>query len=557
MSGNSIVQVNVSLTVAPTPATLQQTGAFISQGGTNTSPWTASLLTQLSDLSPILNGAKSIASMSISGGIVAVTTTTPHGYTISDTLELTISGVTPSDYNGVYLCTVTGASTFTYILSGSPGAVSIQGYYTPEDVTELTAMATTFFAQGTSAAVYVLELGPGNADDGVAQLAAYMTANPNSNYTPGAKGYFYSYLVPRSWDNNANFLDLISQYESPTSRTYFFITTTLATYTIYTNLQKSAITLIESPYQNAYSANALTALSYSGGEVTATTTTNHGVSVGSWFTISGCTPSGYNGTFQALAGTSGTTLVYAVPNALDVETVLGTLQASYYANSGVSPTGTEFSMAAPFYVSLNYNPSTTNKVTPFAFSFLYGVTQFPIRGNQALLTTLKGAFTNWVGTGAEGGISNTMLLWGVTSDGNDFTYWYSVDWVQINLDLDTANAVINGSNNPINPLYYNQPGIDRLQAVAVNTMSRGITYGLVNGAVTQISLGGSDFIDQLNSGAYVNKTVINAVPFVPYSLDNPSDYKIGRYAGFSVIYMPQRGFTQIVYNVNVTELVAQ
>ena len=37
----SIVTVNVSQTIAPAPSTLQKTGAFISQGGTNTSAGTA------------------------------------------------------------------------------------------------------------------------------------------------------------------------------------------------------------------------------------------------------------------------------------------------------------------------------------------------------------------------------------------------------------------------------------------------------------------------------------------------------------------------------------
>jgi hypothetical protein len=208
-------------------------------------------------------------------------------------------------------------------------------------------------------------------------------------------------------------------------------------------------------------------------------------------------------------------------------------------------------------VSLHYAPSTTNKVTPFAFSFVYGVTSFPVQGHQALLTTLKAASTNWIETGAEGGIGNTILKWGTTMDGNDFTYWYSVDWVQITLDVDTANAVINGSNNPINPLYYNQPGIDALEAVAAATMTRGITYGLVLGTVVQTALDGSVLDANLDAGKYTDLTVVNAVPFVTYSSENPGDYKIGKYAGLAVVYMPQRGFTNIIYNVTVTELVAQ
>jgi hypothetical protein len=64
-------------------------------------------------------------------------------------------------------------------------------------------------------------------------------------------------------------------------------------------------------YQAAWNANALTNATYSAGSITYTTTTSHGVSVGSWFTISGVAAAvgGYNGVFKAISGTTGSTLV--------------------------------------------------------------------------------------------------------------------------------------------------------------------------------------------------------------------------------------------------------
>ena len=162
-----------------------------------------------------------------------------------------------------------------------------------------------------------------------------------------------------------------------------------------------------------------------------------------------------------------------------------------------------------------------------AFSYVVGVTAFT--GTQAQQQLLRTANCNYIGTGAEGGISNTLILWGVTADGNDYTYWYSVDWVQINVNISISNAIINGSNNPINPLYYNQAGINTLQKVSQGTMNSGIAFGLVLGPVT-----------------------VQAVPFTTYVTDNPSDYAIGKYAGLSVTYTPARGFTQIIFNVNVS-----
>jgi hypothetical protein len=200
-----------------------------------------------------------------------------------------------------------------------------------------------------------------------------------------------------------------------------------------------------------------------------------------------------------------------------------------YYDPTVTPV-TEFTCASMFYVSLNYNPSITNKVTPMAFSYVNGVTIPPISKVKQL--TLKNSFCNYIGSGAQGGISNKIILWGTTGDGRDFTYWYSVDWVQTNIDVDLSNAIINGSNNPINPLYYDQNGINRLQKVAQGTMNNGISYGLVLGPAP-----------------------VSAVPFVTYVQNNPSDYPIGKYAGLSVTYTPNRGFIEIIFNVNVTDFV--
>jgi hypothetical protein len=454
----NIVIVNVSQLVAPTPNKLQQTGAFVSQGGTINAPGTISLLTQLSDLTPIINGAHALSGITWASSVATVTTGAPHGFTIADTLLITIVGASPTGYNGTYTATITGASTFTYPLIVNPGSPDSVGSYTVEDVAELNAMATTFFAQGSSQSVYVLELGPGNAADGVTYLTNWITNTPQ---------FFYLYLVPRAWASASTYWTMVANFESPTSKTYFFTTMTASNYTNFTALMKSVVGLIEAP---------------------------------------------------------------GIPT-------------------------TEFSLAAPFWVVLHQLPSTTNKVTPFAYSFLFGVTPYPTMSNSALLATWALANVNVVGTGAEGGISGAILSYGTTMDGNDFTYWYSVDWVQINVDLNVSNAIINGSNNPVNPLYYNQAGINVLESVIASTMNSAVTFGLALFPSIQVSLDGPILSQALFNNTYAGFTIVNAVPFITYSVENPSDYKIGRYAGFSVTYTPARGFRQIVFNLVVSQFV--
>ena len=455
---NRIVTVNVSQIVAPTPNNLQSIGAIISTGGTNFTTGSLNLITQLSTLTANLSAAKAISAMSWSASVVTVTTSSAHGWTVGDVIPVVITGVVPAGYNGTVTATVTTTTQFTYSLASNPGSVTTQGTVVLGDEAELLLQGTTFFAQGSGQAVYVLELGESTVNNAVAALTTYLTNNPNS---------IYSFLVPREWDNNTAFLALLASYEATTAKTYFFITTTTGTYTNYTALMKCAFTVIQAP---------------------------------------------------------GTTY-------------------------------TEFTAAAMWWVTLNYSPSSTNKVPPLSFAYVYGVTPYPTVGNSTLFAQLKAASVNIVGTGAEGGISNAIIFWGTTMDGNPWNYWYAVDYAQINLDLFLANAVINGSNTTINPLYYDQNGINTLQDVATQVLGNMVTYGLLIGTVAQTNLPIATFLQNYNAGAYLGLLVINAEPFLTYTTENPTNYAQGTYGGLAAVITPARGFTQIVFNLTATNFI--
>ncbi|MEV2242811.1 hypothetical protein, partial [Micromonospora sp. NPDC049891] len=118
-----------------------------------------------------------------------------------------------------------------------------------------------------------------------------------------------------------------------------------------------------------------------------------------------------------------------------------------------------------------------------------------------------------------------------------------------------ANEVINGSNTTVNPLYYEQNGIDRLQRRGLKTLRSGISYGLILGQVIDTKLSQDVFNEEYEKGTYAGSAVINAVPFANYTSLNPSDYADGKYSGLSAVVTPKRGFESITFNLNVTNFV--
>jgi hypothetical protein len=304
---------------------------------------------------------------------------------------------------------------------------------------ELTAMATTFFAQGSAVGVYVLELGAGGGSSAtqVAALTTWMTNNP---------GVFYAFLTPATWDtsSSAALNTLATAYDGVTAATYFFATittTNIANYTV-----KSLVCTVKSPTAAA----------------------------------------------------------------------------------------TEFQAAALFYQALSNNPSIAAPLSPMAFRFVYGVTPWALiassgTSNVATINTILTAYANIILTGAEGGISTAMIEFATTMDGNQFNFWWAVDYLVINSHLGFANAVINGSQpGQANPLVYNQFGINTLLAVLNNLGATGVAE--------QIFL----------------TFAFTATPFITYTTANPANYAAGIYGGFQGSVTPQLGFEKITFNVAAT-----
>ena len=65
-------------------------------------------------------GSVTIATLTQISNIATATVSASHNYTTGN--YITISGVTPSNYNGSFIITVTSPTTFTYIITGAPSS---------------------------------------------------------------------------------------------------------------------------------------------------------------------------------------------------------------------------------------------------------------------------------------------------------------------------------------------------------------------------------------------------------------------------------------------------
>ena len=64
--------------------------------------------------------AQTISTLTHVGTVATATTAAPHGLITNN--RITLSGATPSDYNGTYVITVTGTNTFTYTMATTPAS---------------------------------------------------------------------------------------------------------------------------------------------------------------------------------------------------------------------------------------------------------------------------------------------------------------------------------------------------------------------------------------------------------------------------------------------------
>jgi hypothetical protein len=93
-----------------------------------------------------VSGIPALSSVTSSSTLATVTTAAAHNFQTGQVV--TLAGFVPAAYNGTYSITVTGATTFTYTMASSPGAVTTMGAYQ--------AQLPSFLQPGSGLAVNLL-----------------------------------------------------------------------------------------------------------------------------------------------------------------------------------------------------------------------------------------------------------------------------------------------------------------------------------------------------------------------------------------------------------------
>ena len=276
-------------------------------------------------------GAKTISSITHVGSTATVTTATAHLLTTGT--QISVSGASPSEYNGVYTITSTGTTTFTYVM--------------------VTAPATNATTVGT----YTIQI-----TDKVNSLMNY--AATSQKLFAAAGTHIYDVSAPTAVSVHDITLDKLQHINITTPGGSFMSavngTDPAALYdgTIWINIASTS------------TAQTISSITYVTTTATLTTAAPHGLITGNSISVSGASPAAYNGTFKITkTGASTFTYVMATNPGGNASTV-GTYTVNY-AITGVD--SSTFIHVNLFKNRLFYTQKNTMKVWYLPVNSVSGV----------------------------------------------------------------------------------------------------------------------------------------------------------------------------------------
>lgn len=188
------------------------------------------------------------------------------------------------------------------------------------------------------------------------------------------------------------------------------------------------------------------------------------------------------------------------------------------------------------FASYKFDLSDTNPASPLNYKTLKGVTKQPV--TLPLRQQMVQDSVNFIDD-----IANQLVLMnGRYGDAFTIDYRYQWDLTSFQVAASLKQLILNGVNNPIYVIKYNQDGIDILKSRVKSVLNQMISYGCV-----------TEYAEGLESatGELINIGEISCIDFRSYISSNPEDYENEIYSGISFYLRIGKYIRQVIMNVTL------
>lgn len=186
--------------------------------------------------------------------------------------------------------------------------------------------------------------------------------------------------------------------------------------------------------------------------------------------------------------------------------------------------------------SSKFDISGNNKASPLNFKILQGFKFNPI--NRVLLNKLTQYPANFIFNE----VGYATIGNGRYTNGDAWDYWYQWDLTQLALQQKITQLLINGVNNPVNVIRFDQQGIDIINASVKSTLSEYIQLGCINTYAMALNPANNTLIGLNN---------INTIDFNTYISQYPDKYQNEIYDGISFYVLINRYIRQCILNITL------
>lgn len=199
-------------------------------------------------------------------------------------------------------------------------------------------------------------------------------------------------------------------------------------------------------------------------------------------------------------------------------------------NTNLSLVGVVVGKEASSYFDL----SSDNPSSPLNFKTISGVTPIPIP-----LPAKKLLIQNGI-TFADEMAGQVVIMNGRQMDGKPWEYYYNYYHIEFELKKKLSLLILNGVNNPVSALKYDQDGIDTIKANILSVLESEVALG------TLTAYGKSW---DSNTNSFVGQSEVTAPEFYSYIAANPENYANEIIGGFKMYLQIGKFVKQIEINV--------